>query len=261
MTNEPNITERFFISGLSMVIRTFLTPYYYAMRTDMGVQFTGFLPVLRPLVFYVSVGHFFSTTSETDGNVLTLVSILAFVGYLRNVFQARRRRRKHDWTVHSWSTGISLVEPLLVFAHHGLRRNWGHLPGVRWLVPRLLKNDFIYYFAEPFTLCVIAAALHSIGTRLWFSPIVYALGLIIVRSDSQLDTYLMAHAVVDGQMTEQSIRQQLEGPNLGIGGAGIATAQLPVAPVHLEPTDDQSVFDRLSPELQILLASGRANRN
>ena len=91
---------------------------------------------------------------------------------------------------------------------------------------------------------------------LFFYPLLIAVALVFVRNDAELYMYLRAHEVVDGQMLERAIRRELEVPATGAGG--IPVAQIPPAPINRPATDEQNVFNRLSPDLQLLLARDRA---
>ena len=194
--------------------------------------------------------------SDVDANVVILYAVLGVAGYIRNTLQARRRRRVRDWSVNSWSLGKSLLEPVLVIVCRRLYRTWGKTPSVDRLVRALLNLDFIYYIAEPASLVLVAGALWSIGSALSFYPLLIAVALVFVRNDAQLSLYLRAHEVVDGQMLEKAVRGELDVPSTAAGGTPVA--QIPPAPVGGPATDDQSVFSRLSPDLQLLLARDRA---
>jgi hypothetical protein len=126
---------------------------------------------------------------------------------------------------------------------------------VKRLIFFILTDDFIYYVAEPAMLLVGAVALSSINVPCGY-PILIAVILIVVRSDSQLWLYLKAHEVMDAKKLEGAVKGQLEGPTAK-GGGGIAIAQIPLSLTPRPPTDEKSVFDRLSPELQMLLARDR----
>jgi hypothetical protein len=97
----------------------------------------------------------------------------------------------------------------------------------------------------------------SIDATAWSYPTLIAVVLVVVRSDSQLWLYLKAHEVMDGKQFEQAIKATLEGGPTK-GGGGIPIAEIPLGPATRAATGERAVFDRLSPELQMLLLRDRA---
>jgi hypothetical protein len=256
MNPQPDPIENFLIAAIAGVLRLFLTPFYYVARSDMGVQRTAVIPLLIPVAIHGFVCTWLSWISEANAAVTELYAWLMILGFVRVTMQARRRRRERDWSVSSWSSGKNLLEPVLILFSRAVYRKWGAHRWVRRMAGRILRDDFIYYVAEPSMLVVGAIALWSIGATLWFYPIVLAVALISVRSESQLFVYLKAHEVMDGKKLERTIKGILEEP--ASGGSAIPITQIPAAAGRLVATDNESVFNRLSPELQMLLMRDRA---
>lgn len=259
--NQPNQdpTQRFLISAIANVLRALLTPVYYAIRSDMGVQYSALPPLLVSAFFYggawtaiASVIGFNNVNSEAIAFYFLLIAI----GFFRNMAQARHRRRVRDWRVGSWSTGRSLLEPLIIMSSRFIYRKWGGNRAVCRMLPIILTDDFIFYVAEPGILILSAPALFSIGATLYLYPILLAIALICVRNDRQLYIYLKAHEIADGQMMERAVRSEFEGSGNG-KAVDIPVVQIPEAPTGRLATDGKSVFNRLSPELQMLLAHGK----
>lgn len=258
MNNHTDPTQRFLTSIIANALRIFLTPMYYVMRSDMGIQHSALAPVFVSACNYGAVGALFALSNEVDARVVILYAVLGTAGYIRNTLQARRRRRVRDWSVNSWSVGRSLLEPVFVILCQHLQRKGSNKPSTNRLVHTLLNPDFIYYIGEPVALVLVAAALWSIGSVLYFYPLLIAVALIFFRNDAQLSLYLRAHEVVDGQMVEKAIRGELDAPATGTGGTPVA--EIPAAPVAAPANDEQSVLSRLSPDLQLLLARDRATQ-
>jgi hypothetical protein len=160
---------------------------------------------------------------------MLLYAALFIVGYLRNTFQARSRRKRRDWSVTTWSSGESLLEPVLIFTAKRVYRRWGNNPFVRRLVAAVLRDDFIYYVSEPALLILTAAVLWSIGSSIFYYPIILAFGCIVVRNDAQLWLYLKAHEIPDGKRFERAVKWELDGPSPtgGHDNAGTSQIQLP----------------------------------
>ena len=256
MNNQVNLTGRFFVSLIAFFLRSLLTPLYFAIRTDMGVQFTGTVSMLGPVIIYGCVWKYLYVIRARDTKVFALYFALVAVGYIRNALQARHRRRVRDWSVHSWSSGKSLLQSVFLLAHLRLRNRCSRNRRLRRLCDLLVNMNFIYYVAEPFGLFLFAKGLHSIGSMFYFYPLVLAVALVVVRNEVQMHDYLLAHEVVDGKMLERDIKWQLEG--LAPGRIAIPVAQIASARSSRPATDSKSVFDRLSPELQMLLMRDRA---
>jgi hypothetical protein len=258
MNSQPYPIERFLVAAIGNFLRILLTPVYYVMRIDMGVQYSALIAAAISAGFFAGPCLLLAMTSKINREVATLIGVLVVVGYVRNVLQARRRRRRRDWSVHRWSTGTSLLEPVFLFLGRRAFRKWGQRPWVARLISVLLNDDFIYYVAEPSVLVLVAFALFSIGSTLCGYPLELAIALIVVRNAVQSFVYLKAHEVVDGKKDERAIKLQIEGPDPARFAAGGALARIPPAPGDRAATDDQSVFNRLSPELQMLLMRDRA---
>jgi hypothetical protein len=256
MNGKPNPTENFLISTLATLLNGTLRPALYVTRSHMGIQHTALIPVLWSAVLMAAGMSFLDWMDPMNRNVIILYAVLLIVGYLRNTFQARRRRKQRDWSVSTWSTGESLLEPVLIFSCSRIRRHWGHKPAVRRMIETALTGDFIYYVGEPSLFVVAAAALWSIGSSMCLYPIVLALICIIVRNDAQLWLYLKAAEIPDGKRLERAVKTELEGPET-FGHSEIPVAEIPPVPRMRFATDDRSVFDRLSPELQTLLMKDR----
>jgi hypothetical protein len=255
MNSKPNPTERFLISAVASFLNLFLRPAWYVMRSHMGIQHTALIPViLSGLLFGVCV-PLLSWVSDINRHIILLYVVLVVVGYLRNTFQARRRRKRRDWSVTTWSSGESLLEPVLVFAARRVYRRWRSKPFVGWLVSVILRDDFIYYVGEPALLILVSAVLWSIGSSIFYYPIILAFGCIVFRNDAKLWLYLKAHEVPDGKRFERAIKFELDGPS-PTGGYDIHVARIPEAPSR-PAADNESVFERLSPELQDLLTKDR----
>ena len=257
MNNQPDPIERFLVNATASLLRIFLTPAYYLMRSDMGIQWSALLPLLLPIALHICAGVAIGRASDANAEAEILYALLVAAGYLRNSAQAEVRRRVRDWSVHSWSTGVSLLDPVLRFTCPRIRRRWGSKIWVRRLLSILLKDDFIYYVGEPAVLTLAAVALWSIGSTLAFYPILLAVSFMVVRNRAKLHRYLRAHEVMDGQMEEREIRAEIEAPTPGHGIG--AVAQIPPPPTDRPATDSQSVFQRLSPELQLLLMRNQSS--
>jgi len=255
---EQNPTSRFLVGAISEMLRIILTPAYFVLRSDMGVQQAAFGQLLLAAPFYVVCVGVSAFLREDNMLVIWVFGLLVFLGFLRNMSQARRRRSIRDWSVNSWSNGRSLCEPVLLFLCRFLRRHWSHRVSVKRFIYSILKADHIYYVLEPALLASCALALRSIGSPLYFYPIVIAVGVIVARNERQLYYYLRAHEIVDGQMVEAAIKSELGAQSSGAGSAASEIARIPPTPANLAATDRQSVFDRLSPELQLLLVRDRA---
>ncbi len=250
--NAPDLTDQFLVGILSTVFRRLLTPVYLIMRNDIGVRNLALIPLVLSAFGNGAIAAIFARKSEIDAKVVSVCFILTALGYLRNSIQSRRRRLRRDWSVHSWSAGTSLLEPILLVVCRQAVRIWGNKFLVKKATTLLLKDDFIYYVGEPFALAIVAAALHSIGATLAFYPILLAIALIFVRNDAQLYSYLQAYDVMDGKKLEREIRLQIEGSGIS-QQAPARMAQIPAVPGERIAVDRESVFERLSPELQTLL--------
>ncbi len=258
---QPDPTEKFLIGFLTNGVRWYLTPFYYAFRSDMGINWSAVMPLIWPVALYgTAINLYTPRMEEVDAGVVKLYVALIILGYIRNTLQARRRRRLRDWSAHRWSPGRSLLEPVLYVICRRLHWHWGDRRFVDRLTRRVLNEDFIYYKAEPVMLFLGAIAIWSIGSILWPYPIFLAGALIFVRNDAQLSLYLKAHEIMDGKKLEGAIRGQLEAPVASVGRR-ISVAQIPASPAQRPATDDQSVFDRLSPELQMLLTRDSATHS
>ena len=113
----------------------------------------------------------------------------------------------------------------------------------------------MYYVVEPAALILVAVAIWSAGSNLYFYPVFLALTLIGVRNDEQLWLYLKAHEIPDGKMLESAIKTELQAP--ARNHSDIPIAQISDAPVDHIATDSNSVFERLSPDLQTILMKDR----
>ena len=254
MNEKPNPTEKFLISAVASFLSTGLRLPLFVMRSHMGIQHTALIPVLIS-GFGCAIGlSVMSLTEATNGKLILLYVALMIAGYLRNTLQARRRRKLRDWSVNTWSSGESLLVPVLVMLCRRLYRVWGEEKFKRRRVGVLLNDNFIYYVAEPLALMLVSLALWSIGSVLFFYPILVAIACIIVRNDAQLWFYLKAHEIPDGQRLERAIKSEFEGPKKE-GSTPVAE----IMPLRFQPlrTDSASVFERLSPELQTLLMKDR----
>ncbi|MDR3404233.1 MAG: hypothetical protein P4L99_17170 [Chthoniobacter sp.] len=260
MQQTPDPTQRFLVSAFANFARMILTPLYFAIRTDMGVQYSGFYAIFSSLILYGVGARLIALKSEQDGHAAALFVGLVALGYIRNLLQANSRRRTLDWSVNSWSTGASLLEPVLFLLGTALCKKSGEeKPIVRRLARSALNLDFIYYVAEPATLLAVAVALWSIGSILWIYVAALAVGLVFVRYHAKLRLYLRAHELADAQMFERALMSQFEGP-IALVGTSVAVAEIPAAPVTRQAENEHSTFDRLSPELQMLLARDRAEK-
>lgn len=255
---KPDLTERFLVSVFANALRAMLSPIYFITRTDMGVQFSGFVPVISSTIFYVCCAGLIAIKSKLDAAVAAESVFLALCGYVRNARQARKRRRVRDWSVDSWSTGRSLLEHVFRFVEPRLALRWGHTRWCERVLGHMEDVDFVYYVAEPLAVLLVAAGLYSIGSHLFLYAIVIAFALIVVRSEAQLRIYLQAHEVMDGKRFEERLKFELEGPSAAKPAA--LFAHIPSAPANRPPTDARSVAQRLSPELQLLLVRDRATR-
>jgi hypothetical protein len=256
MNSQPDPTAKFLVGTIAGTLRIFLTPFYYAARSDMGVQWGAFTQLLLPGAMHIAACISLAIVNEANVPAIRLYFWLFVLGFIRNLRQARQRRRVRDWSVHSWSAGRPLVEPLLLLFCRAAYRKWGRIPRVRRLLFRITSDDFIYYYAEPSILLLGAWGLWSIGVTLWFYPIILAAALISGRSDAKLAVYLKAHEVMDGQKMERSIKNMLAEP--ASVQHGIPVAQIAAASAERPATDNRSVFERLSPDLQLLLTRDRA---
>jgi hypothetical protein len=256
---QPDPSEKFLAAVIANTLRIFLTPFYYTARSDMGIHWTALVPILIPLAAHGVLCNWLAVRNQTNAPVIALYAWLWILGFIRNTFQARERRRVRDWSVQSWSPGKSLLEPVLLLVGRAIYRKWGQYPWVRRLLFRILSDDFVYYGAEPGMLLLAAWAVWSIGATVWFYPILLAVALIAARSDAKLALYLKAHEVMDGKKLERSIAGMLQEP--APQGHGIPVAQIPVGCSGRPPTDNRSVFERLSPDLQLLLARDRAAKS
>jgi len=256
MNGKPNPTENFLVSTIASFLGGLVRPVWYVMRNDMGIQHTALIPVILSGILAGAASPFLSWASDVNQKVILLYVVLIIVGYLRNSFRARHRRRTRDWSVSTWSSGESLWVPVLLFACRRLYRTWGGSPTVRRMINTMLNEDFIYYFAEPFTLVLAGFGLWSIDSTLFYYPIGLAFILIIVRNDAQLWLYLKAAEIPDGKRLERAVKWQLDGPEPG-SAHGTVVAQIPHVTVAATETGGESIYDRLSPELQMLLAKDR----
>jgi len=256
MNGKPNPTENFLVSTIAAFLSSSLRPVLYVMRSHMGVQHTALIPVIMSGLLVGAGLQFLPMASEVNQKAIILYLVMVVIGYLRNTFQARRRRKTRDWSVSTWSSGESHFEPVLLFVCRRLYQRWGHNAHIRRYVSAVLRDDFIYYVAEPVALLLAAGALWSIGSTLFYYPILLAITCIVVRNDAQLWLYLKAHEIPDGKRLERAVKWQLDGPEPGRGD-GVELAQIAEAPRMRWATDDRSVFDRLSPELQDLLMKDR----
>ena len=256
MNGKPNPTENFLVSTIASLLGGLVRPICYVMRSDMGIQHTALIPVLLSGILLGAASPLLSWASDINREVIILYVLLIIVGYLRNNHQARHRRRVRDWSVTTWSSGESLWVPVLLFVCRRIYKTWERSPTVRRYIRIVLNEDFIYYVVEPFTLVLAGFGLWSIGSTLFYYPIGLAIILMIVRNDAQLWLYLKAHEIPDGKRLERAVKWQLDGPEQS-GGHGIVVAQIPNAPVAKTETDGESIYDRLSPELQMLLAKDR----
>ncbi|GEM_PF-5536218 len=255
MNDKPNPTQNFLISAISWFLGDLLRPVRYVMRSHMGIQHSALIPILASCPLY-GAGFWYAATffSEVNKKVVILYAVLILVGYFRNADQANQRRRVRDWGVNTWSSGESLWVPVLLFTCRRVYRRWGSKPVVRRLLGKLLTADFVYYVAEPVTLLLASAALWSIGSSLYLYPVILAIAFVVVRNDAKLWLYLKAHEIPDGKMLERAVKSEFEGP---VPGAGVMLAQLSTAPVMRGEIENESVFDRLNPELQSLLLKDR----
>jgi hypothetical protein len=146
--------------------------------------------------------------------------------------------------------------PVLLFACRRIYRRWGGSARVRRLVSIALNEDFVYYVAEPGSLVLVGFGLWSIGSSLFYYPIGIALILMIVRNDAELWLYLKAAEIPDGKRLERAVKWQLDGPEQG-GVHGTVVAQIPQVAAANSPAGGESIYERLSPELQMLLAKDR----
>jgi hypothetical protein len=256
MNGKPNPTENFLVSALATLLTGILRPALYVMRSNMGIQHTALIPVIWSGALIAAGMSFAGWIDPANVNVMLLYAVLLVVGYLRNMFQARSRRKRRDWTVSTWSTGESLFEPVLIFASFRIYRRWGQNPYGRQCMQKALTDDFIYYLGEPAVLVISAVALWSIGSTIFFYPVILACICVIVRNDSQLWLYLKAAEIPDGKRLERAVKTELEGPET-FGHGSIPVAEVPPVPRMRFATDAKSVFDRLSPELQTLLMKDR----
>jgi len=256
VNGKPNPTENFLISTIASFLGGLVRPLWYVMRSDMGIQHTALIPVILSGILAGAASPLLSWASDVNQKVIFLYVVLIVVGYLRNSSQARRRRRTRDWSVTTWSSGESLWVPVLLFAGRRLYQTWGGSPTVRKLIGIVLNEDFVYYIAEPLSLVLVGLGLWSIDSSLFYYPIGLAVILMIVRNDAQLWLYLKAHEIPDGKRLERAVKWQLDGPEQG-GGWNAVVSQIPQAPAAESATRGESVYDRLSPELQMLLAKDR----
>jgi hypothetical protein len=253
--NRPNPTANFLISAIAASLEGLLRPFWFVMRNDMGIQHTALIPIIIAGAIYGAGFCCLSLTSEVNSKVIIVYAALIVAGYFRNTAQARRRRRLRDWSVGTCSTGESLFVPVLLFICRRVYREWGDRPHVKRWLERILSEDFVYYVMEPAALLFVAAALWSIGSSLLYYPILAAIALIVVRNDDHLWLYLKAHEIPDGKMLERAINAEFGGA--AQRGAGNAIARIPVAPADCAATDNASVFERLSPEMQTVLMKDR----
>ena len=256
MNGKPNPTENFLISTIASFLGGMVRPLWYVMRSDMGIQHTALIPVILSGILAGAASPLLSWASDVNQKVIFLYVVLIVVGYLRNSSQARRRRRTRDWSVTTWSSGESLWVPVLLFACRRLYQTWGGSPTVRKLIGILLNEDFVYYVAEPLGLVLLGLGLWSIDSTLCYYPIGLAVILMIVRNDAQLWLYLKAHEIPDGKRLERAVKWQLDGPEPN-GGHDIVVAHIPHVPAANTPARGDSIYDRLSPELQMLLEKDR----
>jgi hypothetical protein len=256
MNGKPNPTENFLISTIASLLGGLVRPMWYVIRSDMGIQHTALIPVLLSGAIAGAASPLLSWASEINRKVIILYVVLIVVGYFRNSYRARRRRRTRDWGVSTWSSGESLFVPVLLFACRRIYQRWGGSPTVRRLVSIALDEDFVYYVAEPGSLVLVGVGLWSIGSTAFYYPMGIALILMIVRNDAKLWLYLKAAEIPDGKRLESAVKWQLDGPEQG-GNYGTVVAQIPQVATANGPTGGDSVYDRLSPELQMLLAKDR----
>jgi hypothetical protein len=255
MNGKPEPTQNFLISAIAGLLNSLLRPALYVMRSHMGIQHTALTPIIVSAVFYGAGFWWLSRTGEVNAKIATLYVALIVVGYLRNTFQARHRRRTRDWSVTTWSTGESLLAPVFRFLCPRIYRRWGGNPTVAYWVRKALSNDFVYYIAEPVALLLAAAALWSIGSTLFCYPILLAITCIVVRNDAQLWLYLKAHEIPDGKRLERAINSEFGDP--AQRSATTAAAEIPERCFVPVATDDESVFERLNPDLQTVLMKDR----
>jgi hypothetical protein len=255
MNGKPEPTQNFLVSAISGALSSLLRPALYVMRSHMGIQHTALIPIIVSAVFYGAGFWWLSTLDEVNEKIAILYLVLIVVGYLRNCFQARHRRRTRDWSVSTWSTGESLFVPVFRFLCPRIYSRWGHIPSVGYWVRKALTNDFVYYVAEPAALLLASAAMWSIGSEMFRYPILLAFICVVVRNDAQLWLYLKAHEIPDGKKLERAINTEFEDPSQR--GLTTASAEIPDSCFVPVETDDSSVFDRLSPELQTVLMKDR----
>jgi hypothetical protein len=251
MNGKPEPNQNFLVSTISAMLNGTLRPALYVMRSDLGIQHTALVPLIFSAVLYSAAFYAASIRSEADGKIGLLYGTLIVVGYLRNDFQARKRRRTRDWSVTTWSSGESLLVPVLRLICPRIRRQWGDIPAVEKWVRRVLHNDFVYYVAEPAVLLLAAVGIWSIGSDLYYYPVVLAITCIVVRNDAQLWLYLKAHEIPDGKTLERSINSEFEDP----ARRGVQTSVAGIPDRRFVPvaTDSESVFGRLDQNLQFLL--------
>lgn len=258
------IARRFLVSAIASSVQFLLIPVYFAIRSDMGVQQTGFIPIAISLAFNVTALGLLGRGREVESDVLILYLLLFILGFVRNSMQASRRRELRDWSVHSWSAGKTLLEPPLFLICRMVGRKWGRkYPGVSRFTLTLLKQNFLHYVAEPAMLLVVAVALESIGSRLAGYPAIIALLLVFVRRDMELRLYLQAHEIADAQSFEQEIMWQLEGgssENATAHSAAAVMVRIPATSAYRPAVDERSALERLSPELQALLRQRETNQ-
>ncbi len=244
--------EFFFISAVASILNVFMRPAWFVMRSHMGIQHTALLPLICSAVGFCACLPVLLWAGQINQEIILFYLVIFIAGYLRNAAQARRRRKQRNWDVSTWSTGESLLEPVLAFTARRVLRRWGNHPLVYQTVTTALSDDFIYYVAEPVVLLLASAALWLVGSGLFFYPIILAVGCVVVRNDAQLFLYLKAHEIPDGKRFERAIKYELDGP-AHLGGHDIQVANI-VGPASAPLADDgKRVFDRLSPELQELL--------
>jgi hypothetical protein len=256
MNGKPNPTENFLVSTIASFLGGLVRPIWYVMRSDMGIQHTALIPVLISVILAGAASPLLSWASDINREVIIFYVLLIIVGYLHNSHQARHRRRVRDWSVTTWSSGESLWVPVLLFVCRRIYKTWGRSPTVRRHIRIVLNEDFIYYVVEPLTLVLAGLGLWSIDSTLFYYPIGLAFILMIVRNDAQLWLYLKAHEIPDGKRLERAVKWQLDGPEQS-GGHGIVVAQIANVPVVETAPCGESIYDRLSPELQMLLAKDR----
>lgn len=256
MNGKPNPTENFLISTIASFLGGLVRPIWYVMRSDMGIQHTALMPILLSGILVGAASPLLSWARVINREVIILYLLLIIVGYLRNSHQARYRRRVRDWSVTTWSSGESLWVPVLLFTCRRIYQWRGNSVSVRRFIGIVLNEDFIYYIAEPFTLVLTGFGLWSIGSSLFYYPIGLACILMIVRNDAKLWLYLKAHEIPDGKRLERAVKWQLDGPEQG-GGGNTVIAQIPKVSIPVSAESGESIYDRLSPELQMLLAKDR----